>query len=272
MPPEQTIIALTALLAGLLLVGVMLAGRRVPGESGESRLTEAGSRSFAAQTGGGRIRGIRGNPWRRFDASRGVVADDHDRPARRRHQRLVRRRPGPDLPPRRRRGRHRGDLPRAARVGGYLAPAALGRGRGGRCPHRRPVGVDRLRIVAVRDAVRPGIGRGRPRLRPASRSHRRGAGHRRLRRHPRHRSSAGGIRAGGRVASLDRTRCDLAAGLRRRRVRRSPASRDGPRHRAGPHRPADLPVQPRTDVRHARAGGQSHQAQRSRLLRSHDRP
>lgn len=35
MPPEQTIIAVTALLAGLLLVGVMLAGRRVPGEGSE---------------------------------------------------------------------------------------------------------------------------------------------------------------------------------------------------------------------------------------------
>lgn len=50
MPPEQTIIALTALLAGLLLVGVMLAGRRVPGESGESRLTETGSSLHPART------------------------------------------------------------------------------------------------------------------------------------------------------------------------------------------------------------------------------
>ncbi|MGH2417948.1 MAG: hypothetical protein ACRDFY_06410, partial [Candidatus Limnocylindria bacterium] len=32
MPPEFTIIAVTALLAGLLLVGAMLAGRRMPGD------------------------------------------------------------------------------------------------------------------------------------------------------------------------------------------------------------------------------------------------
>ena len=35
MPPEQTIIAVTALLAGLLLVGIMLAGRRMPGDGSE---------------------------------------------------------------------------------------------------------------------------------------------------------------------------------------------------------------------------------------------
>ncbi|MCA1572123.1 MAG: hypothetical protein LC798_17775, partial [Chloroflexi bacterium] len=33
MPPEQTIIAVTALLAGLLLAGVLLAGRRVSGDA-----------------------------------------------------------------------------------------------------------------------------------------------------------------------------------------------------------------------------------------------
>jgi diguanylate cyclase (GGDEF)-like protein len=39
-PPEQTIIAVTALLAGLLLVGIMLAGRRVPGEIREHEWTD----------------------------------------------------------------------------------------------------------------------------------------------------------------------------------------------------------------------------------------
>jgi diguanylate cyclase (GGDEF)-like protein len=39
-PPEQTIIAVTALLAGLLLVGIMLAGRRVPGEIHEHELPD----------------------------------------------------------------------------------------------------------------------------------------------------------------------------------------------------------------------------------------
>ena len=48
MPPEQTIIALTALLAGLLLVGVMLAGRRVPGGERELHLSDASNRSAAA--------------------------------------------------------------------------------------------------------------------------------------------------------------------------------------------------------------------------------
>ena len=40
MPPEQTIIAVTALLAGLLLVGVMLAGRRVPGDGSEVEVSD----------------------------------------------------------------------------------------------------------------------------------------------------------------------------------------------------------------------------------------
>jgi diguanylate cyclase (GGDEF)-like protein len=40
LPPEQTVIAVTALLAGLLLVGVMLAGRRLPGDGAETTLPD----------------------------------------------------------------------------------------------------------------------------------------------------------------------------------------------------------------------------------------
>ncbi|MCV0403151.1 MAG: GGDEF domain-containing protein [Chloroflexi bacterium] len=51
MPPEQTIIAVTALLAGLLLVGIMLAGRRVSGDETETRIAEAGRRALQSPSG-----------------------------------------------------------------------------------------------------------------------------------------------------------------------------------------------------------------------------
>ena len=48
MPPQLTVIAVTALLAGLLLVGAMLAGRRVPGDG--SSPDEAATTSLAPRT------------------------------------------------------------------------------------------------------------------------------------------------------------------------------------------------------------------------------
>ena len=60
MPPELTIIAVTALLAGLLLVGIMLAGRRT-GAGDESRaLASVSPRAESAEADPTRDRHARG--------------------------------------------------------------------------------------------------------------------------------------------------------------------------------------------------------------------
>jgi len=61
-PPEQTIIAVTALLAGLLLVGVVLAGRRVPGDGSEPASTPIPARQHGLSPLGSLHAGAIGDP------------------------------------------------------------------------------------------------------------------------------------------------------------------------------------------------------------------
>ena len=250
----------------------MLAGRRAPGDDIDGRRRgRAGDRRPQLTSLSLDDRRIPRAARSGVDAARRVVADGHDRAPRRRPERLVRHGPAVDLRARRSR---RGDgrrAPRGPRQGGSRpAPARRGGRRRGR-PHRRVAGADRLRLVAVRDAVRPRLGRGGAGLRPAGRPGRRRPGDRGVRRGALRRSPAGVVRPGGWAPPLDRPGRHVAARLRRDRVRRASATRGRPR--AGPvaHRSADQPLQPLAAVRDARAGGQPHAAQRSRLLRADDR-
>ena len=209
-------------------------------------------------------------PRPRRDAARGLVADDHDRHARRRHQRIVRGRPGSDLPARRRGGAGRGRLPRA-----------LPGPRGG----RRPAGGARLAIaliagllaltgyasspfamlfalVSVAAALAYGPGAGLDRRRPRDR---------RVRGRPR-----SWIRTSEPTAqrtSFGSPSASSPPGCSPSSPSPTPRTSGGAMqrvHRPLAHRPTHRPLQPLPAVPDARAGGQPDASQRPRLLRADD--
>ena len=259
---------MTALLAGLLSSGSCspAAGARAPSPTSDAATLTP---FVPASRGSRRPR----RPARR-DAARGLVADDHDRAARRRDQRLVRGRPGADLRARRGGGPDRHRLPRGPRPGPRGRSGARSRSSSSAIgAHRGPAGAHRLRLVAVRDALRARRGGGRAGLRTA----RRADGRRRSRPSPSRRSSPS-------------TRTSAPTARRTCCASRSASSPPGssrswpsptPRisvarmqrvHRPVANRSADRPLQPVAAVRDARAGGQPHAPQRPRLLRADDRP
>ena len=263
---ELTIIAVTALLAGLLLVGVMLAGRRSPARPptsdeatltpfvpGESRVSDAPSAPDAT---------LRVVWWL-------TITIVH---ARRRDQRLVRCRPGSDL-----RARWRGG------AGGRRLP----RGSPGPRGNRRPAGRAPRRRSCSSRACWPSPATPRRRSRCSSRSSAWPP------RWPTARGPASPPPGSPPSRSPPSSLIDpnlgtygpedvlrLSVGLVATWLLafvaiaycRAPARRHAARARSVAHRSADRPLQPLAAVRDPRAGGEPHASQRPRLLRADDRP